>query len=50
MVTDLIDEHLGNWKANLLLEMFDTGEAAAISALPVSKLGSPDELVWHYDN
>ena len=38
------------WKLNLLSEMFDTKEAASISRIPVSKLGSPVVLVWHHDN
>ena len=30
--------------------MFDAEEAAHISSIPVSKLGAPDVLIWHYDN
>ena len=29
--------------------MFDIKEAMAISRIPISRLGSPDVLVWHND-
>ena len=30
--------------------MFDAEEVARINSIPVSKLGAPDVLVWHFDN
>ena len=29
--------------------MFDTEEAVSINSIPLSRIGSPDRLVWHYE-
>ena len=49
MVHELIGEQTKTWNQILLQEMFDTKEAASINSIPLSRIGSPDRLVWHYD-
>ena len=37
------------WNQNLHYEMFATKEAAIVNSKPLSRVGSPNRLVWHYE-
>ncbi|KAL0361161.1 UNVERIFIED_CONTAM: putative mitochondrial protein [Sesamum radiatum] len=46
-VSALIDANNGNWKTELVLQVFDEEEANLIVGIPLSHVHGPDILVWH---
>ena len=48
MVHKLIDKQTKTWHQILLQEMFDTEEAVSVNSMPLSRIRSPNRLVWHY--
>ncbi|KAL0403885.1 UNVERIFIED_CONTAM: putative mitochondrial protein [Sesamum radiatum] len=47
-VSDLIDSVSNDWKVELVNQIFWPCDSALILAIPLSRLGDPDLLIWHY--
>ncbi|XP_041026997.1 uncharacterized protein LOC121267211 [Juglans microcarpa x Juglans regia] len=45
-VAKLIDESKGEWKKEIVKEVFNEGEAEIICRLPISKTGRSDKQIW----
>ncbi|KAB2595083.1 hypothetical protein D8674_030533 [Pyrus ussuriensis x Pyrus communis] len=50
MVDALIDVARGAWKEDLIQKCFDEEKGNIILGLPVSLMGCPDRVIWHYSN
>ncbi|KAH0972309.1 hypothetical protein GBA52_024465 [Prunus armeniaca] len=47
-VGSLIDQDTHEWNAVKVKVMFDKREASMILGMPISKMGCPDRLIWHF--
>ncbi|XP_035551149.1 uncharacterized protein LOC118349712 [Juglans regia] len=45
-VSELIEEQEGRWKEDVVANIFNKEEAKVICAIPVSRFGSADKLIW----
>ncbi|KAK9020488.1 hypothetical protein V6N11_010512 [Hibiscus sabdariffa] len=49
LVSDLNEDVDRSWKYDVLAALFDEGQAACISSIPLSNDNLPDEIIWGYD-
>ncbi|XVF26692.1 hypothetical protein REPUB_Repub14bG0040000 [Reevesia pubescens] len=50
LVEDLLEDNKICWDRMRVQELFNLEEAKTILAIPVSKFGLNNVLVWHFDN
>ncbi|KAM2050575.1 hypothetical protein ACFX16_032287 [Malus domestica] len=50
MVDALINSKWGARKEDLIRKVFEEEEGNIILGLPISLMGYPDKLIWHYSN
>ncbi|KAJ8765805.1 hypothetical protein K2173_015611 [Erythroxylum novogranatense] len=48
LVSDLIANH--RWKSDVILQVFDPLDVAAILSMPLSRSGGDDDWFWRFDN
>ncbi|KAJ8768244.1 hypothetical protein K2173_021184 [Erythroxylum novogranatense] len=48
LVSDLIANH--RWKSDVILQVFDPSDVAAILSIPLSRSGGEDDWFWRFNN